>query len=186
METFSAWLAICVGNSPVTREFPAQKPVTRSFDVFFDLRLNERLNREAGDLRRHSGHCDVTVMMKEKTEMWKFVKYHVPGLPIALCRGNSWFDFEWNDVEITPVFTWQYMTRHSFPFRNDGMVLDPYNEFKIQYLLVKESRDRLIFNMGISIPETDNLYIETGSWLPDIRALTIRRLIALCMEAWQI
>ena len=41
METFSALLAICAGNSPVPGEFPAQRPVTRSFDVFFDLRLNE-------------------------------------------------------------------------------------------------------------------------------------------------
>ena len=51
METFSALLAICVGNSPVPGEFPIQKPVTRSFDVFFDLRLNKWLskNREAGD-----------------------------------------------------------------------------------------------------------------------------------------
>ena len=40
-------------------EFPAQRPMTRSFDVFFDLRLN---NREAGDLRRHRGHYDVNVM----------------------------------------------------------------------------------------------------------------------------
>ena len=43
METFSALLAICAGNSSVTGEFPAQRPVTRSFDVFFDLHLNERL-----------------------------------------------------------------------------------------------------------------------------------------------
>ena len=39
METFSALLALCAMNSPVTGEFPAQRPVTRSFDVFFDLRL---------------------------------------------------------------------------------------------------------------------------------------------------
>ena len=37
METFSALLAICAGNSPVTGKFPAQMPVTQSFDVFFDL-----------------------------------------------------------------------------------------------------------------------------------------------------
>ena len=35
-ETFSALLAICAGNSPVTGEFPAQSPVTMSFDVFLD------------------------------------------------------------------------------------------------------------------------------------------------------
>ena len=47
METFSALLAICVGNSPVTGEFPAQRPVTWSFDAFLDLRLNKRLNKQS-------------------------------------------------------------------------------------------------------------------------------------------
>ena len=46
METFSTLLAICAGNSSVTGEFPAQRPVTRSFDVFFDLRLNKRLSKQ--------------------------------------------------------------------------------------------------------------------------------------------
>ena len=46
METFSALLAICVGNSPVPGKFPAQKPVTRSFDVFFDLRLNKLSSKQ--------------------------------------------------------------------------------------------------------------------------------------------
>ena len=47
IETFSALLAMCAGNSPVTGEFPTQRPVTRSFDVFFDLRLNERLSKQS-------------------------------------------------------------------------------------------------------------------------------------------
>ena len=47
METFSAQLAICAGNSPVPGEFPAQRPVTQSFDVFFDLRLNKRLSKQS-------------------------------------------------------------------------------------------------------------------------------------------
>ena len=42
----SALLALCVWNSPVTGEFPAQRPVTRSFDVFFDLQLNKRLSKQ--------------------------------------------------------------------------------------------------------------------------------------------
>ena len=46
METFSALLALCAGNSPVSGEFPTQRPVTRSFDVFFDLRLNKRLSKQ--------------------------------------------------------------------------------------------------------------------------------------------
>ena len=47
METFSALLAICAGNSPVPGEFPTQRPVTRSFDVFFDLRLSKRLSKQS-------------------------------------------------------------------------------------------------------------------------------------------
>ena len=47
METISALLAICVGKSPVAGDFPAQRPVTRSFDVFFDLRLNKRLSKQS-------------------------------------------------------------------------------------------------------------------------------------------
>ena len=46
METFSALLAICAGNPPVPGEFPTQRPVTRCFDVFFDLRLNKRLSKQ--------------------------------------------------------------------------------------------------------------------------------------------
>ena len=57
---------LCDGNSPVTGEFPSQRPVSQSFDVFFDLCLNKRLvnNRDAGDLRRHLAHYDVTAMTK--------------------------------------------------------------------------------------------------------------------------
>ena len=39
-EKNSILLALCEGNPPVTGGFPLQKPVTRSFDAFFDLRLN--------------------------------------------------------------------------------------------------------------------------------------------------
>ena len=46
METFSALLVIGAGNSPVPGEFPAQRPVTRGFDVFFDLRLNKQLSEQ--------------------------------------------------------------------------------------------------------------------------------------------
>ena len=47
METFSALLAICAGNSPVPGEFPTQRPVTWSFDVYFDLRPNKRLSKQS-------------------------------------------------------------------------------------------------------------------------------------------
>ena len=31
----------------IHRSFPSQRPVTRSFDVFFDLRLNKRLSKQS-------------------------------------------------------------------------------------------------------------------------------------------
>ena len=58
METFSALPSLCAPWIPLT------KSVTRSFDVFFDLRLNKRL-KNAGDLRRHRAHYDVAVMSTE-------------------------------------------------------------------------------------------------------------------------
>ena len=67
METFYALLALCAGNSPVAGEFPAQKPVTRSYDVFFDLYLNEQLSKQSWYwwFRRHCAHYDVTLMSAE-------------------------------------------------------------------------------------------------------------------------
>ena len=47
MENFSALLSICAGNSPVYGEFPTQRPVAWSFDVFFDLRLYKRLSKQS-------------------------------------------------------------------------------------------------------------------------------------------
>ena len=64
----SALLAHCAGNSPITGEFPAQRPVTRSFDILliFVWRNDWVNNHEAGDLRRHRSHYDVTVMVSRR------------------------------------------------------------------------------------------------------------------------
>ena len=56
---------LCAGNSPVTGEFPSQRPVTQRFDVFFDLRLNKRLSKQSRgwwfETPSHSlwRHCNV-------------------------------------------------------------------------------------------------------------------------------
>ena len=59
METFSALLDNCAGNSPVTGEFPAQRPVTRTFDVFFDLWLNKRLSKQSWDWWFETPSCSL-------------------------------------------------------------------------------------------------------------------------------
>ena len=66
---FSALLALCVGNSPVTAEFPIQRPVTRSFYIFFDQRLNKQLRKQSWGRwfetpsRSFWRHCKVIVML---------------------------------------------------------------------------------------------------------------------------
>ena len=64
MATFSVSQAICAGSSPVPGEFSAQRPVTRSFDLFFDLRLNKRLRKQSWDWWSETfrAHYDIIVM----------------------------------------------------------------------------------------------------------------------------
>ena len=47
METFSVLLALCVGNSPVTVNFPHKGQWRRTFDAFFDLCLNKLLSKQS-------------------------------------------------------------------------------------------------------------------------------------------
>ena len=58
-KAFSVLLALCAGNSPVTGEFPAQRPVTRSFDVFFDLLPNKRLSEQSRGWWFETPSCSV-------------------------------------------------------------------------------------------------------------------------------
>ena len=67
----SMLLALWPGNSPVTGEFPTQRPVTRSFDVFFDLLLEKRLSKQS---RRWWFETP-----------WRLVWRHCNGNAICLC-----------------------------------------------------------------------------------------------------
>ena len=62
MKAFSASLALCEGIPPFTSGIPSHMPVTRSFDVFFDLRLNKRLNKQSrrrwAETPSRSSWCD--------------------------------------------------------------------------------------------------------------------------------
>ena len=69
METFSALLVFCAGNSPVPGEFPSQRPVTRSFDVFSLIYAWTNVwanNRHACALRRKGAHYIVTLYRRDK------------------------------------------------------------------------------------------------------------------------
>ena len=106
---------LCVGNLPVTGEFPTQRPVTRSFDVFFDLRLNKRLSKQ-----------------------WWGWWVETPSSPLwRRCNGlnHSHLDFHmtvlthWGRVTITSVsnvghhrfrFGWQWKRRKAIIWTNDA------------------------------------------------------------------
>ena len=102
METFSALLALCAGNSPVPVNSP-HKGQWRGALMFSFIYawINDWVNnREAGDLRRQDGHYDVIVMCysmmdKETTDketFWLHVpleQHHVTifmSMPKLLCR----------------------------------------------------------------------------------------------------
>ena len=86
METFSALLAICAGYSPVTGEFPAQRPVTWSFDVFFDLLLSKQswgwwFETPSCPLWRHSNECTGCIWQRSMTS-------RDDGAPCSLISGG--------------------------------------------------------------------------------------------------
>ena len=91
METFPALLAICAGNSPVTGDFPVQKPVTRSFDVFFDLRLNKQLSKQSWgwwfetSSRSLWRHCNE---LSPPQRIHDIMTWKNPPALLAFCEGN--------------------------------------------------------------------------------------------------
>ena len=70
METIPALLALCVGNSLVTGEFPWQRPVTRSFDVFFDLHLSKQSRCWWFETPSRSLWCHCNVIVDHSRFMW--------------------------------------------------------------------------------------------------------------------
>ena len=91
METFSALLPFCAENSQATGEFPAQRPATRSFDVYFDLRQNKRLSKQwwvwwfETPLRPLWRHCNVL----NTTWSCQQQRKHQSSTLLALCGGNQ-------------------------------------------------------------------------------------------------
>ena len=95
METFSALLAICVGNSSVTGEFPAQRSVTRMFSLICAWIKGWVNNGEAGDLRRHRAHYDVNVKWTSHFEIcavqpYVYKMYKAPNVMRSVSTINGW------------------------------------------------------------------------------------------------
>ena len=89
METFSELLALSARNSPVTIEIPHTKPVTRSFDVFFDLRLNKRMSKQSRRWWFEMPSCSLwrhySVSCGDMRQTWVWFK----GLMRYFCNGGN-------------------------------------------------------------------------------------------------
>ena len=86
METFSALLAICAGNSPVPVNSP-HKGQWRGALMFTLIcaRINGWVNnREAGDLRRYRAHYDVIVMCSNVSKRFRSVAITVMIQPFII------------------------------------------------------------------------------------------------------
>ena len=76
METFSALLVLCAGNSPSPVNSPHKGQWRGALMLLWSaLWINGWVNnREAGDLRHHSAHYDVIVMNNNQvTQRWRIL-----------------------------------------------------------------------------------------------------------------
>ena len=102
METFSALLALCEGNPPVTGEFSSQRPVKQGFDLFFDVHMNKGLSKQSSrrwfetpwrSLWRHCNgkyasvagayYCE-QFRYSLSSNLWAFRKFKLPPIPWTL------------------------------------------------------------------------------------------------------
>ena len=113
METFSALLSLCAGNSPMTGEFPSQWPVTRSFDVFFDLRLNKRMRCRWFETPSRSvwRHCNGVKTHQDRDNMTTILQTAFSNLVSCMTIVVFWFKFHRN------LFPWVQWTMSQHWFR---------------------------------------------------------------------
>ena len=143
IETVSALLALCAGNSPVTGEFPSQRPVTRSFDVFFDQCLNKRLSKQSWgwwfETPLYPLWCncnDNTLLPMNFEQNWLVIKRFDDSSLLA--RGKL-LHKEWNDrLNETPrssCYTWLMNKKSLYNWGGD---------YQSPILLISPLRENLI------------------------------------------
>ena len=154
------FLAICAGNSLVTGEFPTQRPVTQSFDVFLDLRLNKLLSTQlwgwwfetlSRPVWRHSN----VLCYKNGAEIWWFATiftfcFLIPvKIKQPFCRNHAT-----RHNSMRPANTYTHQGPDSIKRCHLTSIGNPIVE-------IRRSYDRLISTMGFPIPVRRHLYIES-------------------------
>ena len=142
IETFSDSLASCAENSPVTGEFPAQRPVTRSFGVFFDLRLNKRLSKQSWGwwFERPSRslwrHCnDPIKIWAHKKLLWAALYEHCNRFAYivmhsVLNMGQNVLKFKKSLIVLRLTETPSQIYRQLLTLLKPSSLFRPYNEYQ--------------------------------------------------------
>ena len=178
MEIFSASLAICAGNSSVSGEFPAQRPVTRSFDVFFDLRLNKRLSKQSWGWwfktlsRPIWRHRNVVIhVLTSETIQTK--------LPLKLGHGC---------LITSQCFTWLIIdvhkyTRYLFIWVAIACLLSQYGCFRVGHYLISCFFYLALFLTVSYIMLWNDMSLMTGIWQHHRSAPIIKRINSSLLSA---
>ena len=123
LETYSALLALCAGNIPVTGEFSSQRSVTRSFEVFFDPHSIKRLSKQSRC--RWFGTPSRSLLWPSQA-IWQHISWstlvHCTGLllggtkplpaPILTCRMVFGPSHESNFRKAQEMYTWNAQDIH--------------------------------------------------------------------------
>ena len=164
METFSALLAICAGNSPVPGEFPTQRPVTRSFDVYFDLRPDKRLSKQSWgwwfetlshSLWRHRNDKTTAPVLVRFWWIWVFCRNFTVLMRLRYCSFAlkhqqvflKYITYVVKIKSITEPITWNiYFSRRFIIYRWLSMVLTNQGILNICYIFSHLLRHCLEWN----------------------------------------
>ena len=121
-------IGLCAGNSLFTSEFPVQRPVMWSFDVFFDMRPNKVLSKQSWGWWFETPSCS----------LWRDWRH---------CNGNDVIDVIVMYSEITPLELLPHL-----PGANELMTWTPqtvYCSQEANHVVVSQNTQRII---GMSLP----------------------------------
>ena len=110
--TFSCVTVLCAGNSPITGEFSSQRPVTRSYGIFFDLRPNKRMSKQSWGWwfetpsRSLWRHCNVSVLVGGRSKFLKSFNISGPRKITATFAGGIFRTnfLDWNPLRFDSNF----------------------------------------------------------------------------------
>ena len=129
METFSALLSLYARNSPVTGEFPTQRPVTLSFDAFFGLRLSKRLSKQSRGWWFETPscplwrHCNERLVYMEELA-YKYDKGYMRPLSIKKIWLWPWHETDRTSELLSPLIEcYKSALRPTFMWRHNWLIL---------------------------------------------------------------